>query len=319
MLKQMTESQPVVIEKAQLKEKGKRMKWSQLPLHLMILPGLLLIIVYSYGPMLGAIIAFQDFNPARGIFDSKWTGLENFRYVMALPGSFQVIWNTLIIAVMKIVIGLLVPIVIALLLNEIRKETFKRSVQTLIYLPHFLSWIILGGVLIDILSPTSGIVNQVLNWFGIDSIYFLGNNTWFRPVLVISDVWKEFGFNTIVYLAALTGINPSLYEAAVIDGANRWKQTLYVTLPGMAPIIILTATLALGQVLNAGFDQVFNLYSPQVYQSGDIIDTFVYRLGIVDAQYGVATAVGLFKSVVSLILLSVSYFLAYRFANYRIF
>ncbi|WP_336773099.1 ABC transporter permease [Paenibacillus sp. MMO-58] len=295
------------------------MKWSQLPLHLMILPGLLLIIVYSYGPMLGAIIAFQDFNPARGIFDSKWTGLENFRYVMALPGSFQVIWNTLIIAVMKIVIGLLVPIVIALLLNEIRKETFKRSVQTLIYLPHFLSWIILGGVLIDILSPTSGIVNQVLNWFGIDSIYFLGNNTWFRPVLVISDVWKEFGFNTIVYLAALTGINPSLYEAAVIDGANRWKQTLYVTLPGMAPIIILTATLALGQVLNAGFDQVFNLYSPQVYQSGDIIDTFVYRLGIVDAQYGVATAVGLFKSVVSLILLSVSYFLAYRFANYRIF
>ncbi|MGG4145301.1 ABC transporter permease subunit [Paenibacillus algorifonticola] len=285
----------------------------------MILPGLLLIIVYSYGPMLGAIIAFQDFNPARGIFDSKWTGLENFRYVMALPGSFQVIWNTLIIAVMKIVIGLLVPIVVALLLNEIRKETFKRSVQTLIYLPHFLSWIILGGVLIDILSPTSGIVNQVLNWFGIDSIYFLGNNTWFRPVLVISDVWKEFGFNTIVYLAALTGINPSLYEAAVIDGANRWKQTLYVTLPGMAPIIILTATLALGQVLNAGFDQVFNLYSPQVYQSGDIIDTFVYRLGIVDAQYGVATAVGLFKSVVSLILLSVSYFLAYRFANYRIF
>lgn len=319
MLKQMTESQPVVIEKAQLKEKGKRLKWSQLPLHLMILPGLLLIIVYSYGPMLGAIIAFQDFNPARGIFDSKWTGLENFRYVMALPGSFQVIWNTLIIAVMKIVIGLLVPIVVALLLNEIRKETFKRSVQTLIYLPHFLSWIILGGVLIDILSPTSGIVNQVLNWFGIDSIYFLGNNTWFRPVLVISDVWKEFGFNTIVYLAALTGINPSLYEAAVIDGANRWKQTLYVTLPGMAPIIILTATLALGQVLNAGFDQVFNLYSPQVYQSGDIIDTFVYRLGIVDAQYGVATAVGLFKSVVSLILLSVSYFLAYRFANYRIF
>ncbi|WP_430161005.1 ABC transporter permease [Paenibacillus algorifonticola] len=315
----MTESQPVVIEKAQLKEKGKRLKWSQLPLHLMILPGLLLIIVYSYGPMLGAIIAFQDFNPARGIFDSKWTGLENFRYVMALPGSFQVIWNTLIIAVMKIVIGLLVPIVVALLLNEIRKETFKRSVQTLIYLPHFLSWIILGGVLIDILSPTSGIVNQVLNWFGIDSIYFLGNNTWFRPVLVISDVWKEFGFNTIVYLAALTGINPSLYEAAVIDGANRWKQTLYVTLPGMAPIIILTATLALGQVLNAGFDQVFNLYSPQVYQSGDIIDTFVYRLGIVDAQYGVATAVGLFKSVVSLILLSVSYFLAYRFANYRIF
>ncbi|WP_442956470.1 ABC transporter permease [Paenibacillus sp. YIM B09110] len=297
----------------------KKTKWSQLPLHLMILPGLLLIIVYSYGPMLGSMIAFQDFNPARGIFDSEWNGLDNFRYVMDLPGTFQVVWNTLIIAVMKIVVGLIVPIAVALLLNEVRKELFKRTIQTMVYLPHFLSWIILGGVLIDILSPSQGIVNQMLNGLGIDSIYFLGSNEWFRSVLVVSDVWKEFGFNTIVYLAALTSINPSLYEAAVIDGANRWKQTLYVTLPGMAPIIILTATLALGQVLNAGFDQVFNLYSPQVYDTGDIIDTFVYRIGIVDAQYGVATAVGLFKSVVSLILLSVSYILAYRFANYRIF
>jgi len=292
---------------------------SQLPLHLMILPALILILIYSYGPMLGAIIAFQDFNPALGIFRSKWSGLENFRYVMALPGTMQVIWNTLIIAVIKIVAGLIVPIIVALLLNEVRKEMFKRTVQTMVYLPHFLSWIILGGVLIDILSPTQGIVNQFLNWLGIDSIYFLGSNDWFRPVLVMSDVWKEFGFNTIVYLAALTSINPALYEAAVIDGASRWKQTINVTLPGMAPIIVLTATLALGQVLNAGFDQVFNLYSPQVYETGDIIDTFVYRIGMVDAQYGVATAVGLFKSVVSLILLSVSYFLAYRFANYRIF
>jgi putative aldouronate transport system permease protein len=318
MLKKMTDERIEVMKSAN----GlgtKRTKWSQLPLHLMILPGLLLIMVYSYGPMLGSMIAFQDFNPARGLFDSEWNGLDNFRYVMDLPGTFQVVWNTLIIAVMKIVVGLIVPIAVALLLNEVRKELFKRTVQTMVYLPHFLSWIILGGVLIDILSPSQGIVNQMLNWLGIDSIYFLGSNEWFRSVLVVSDVWKEFGFNTIVYLAALTGINPSLYEAAVIDGANRWKQTLYVTLPGMAPIIILTATLALGQVLNAGFDQVFNLYSPQVYETGDIIDTFVYRIGIVDAQYGVATAVGLFKSVVSLILLSVSYILAYRFANYRIF
>jgi len=291
----------------------------QLPLHLMILPGLLLILVYSYGPMFGTIIAFQDFNPARGIIDSEWNGFDNFRYVMALPDTMQVIWNTLVIAVGKIIVGLIVPIVVALLLNEVRKEYFKRTVQTMIYLPHFLSWIILGGVLIDILSPTYGIVNQFLKWIGLESIYFLGSNSWFRPMLVMSDVWKEFGFNTIVYLAALTSINPTLYEAAVIDGANRWKQTLHITLPGMAPIIILTTTLALGRVLDAGFDQVFNLYSPQVYETGDIIDTFVYRLGIVDAQYGVATAVGLFKSVVALILLSTSYFLAYRFANYRIF
>ncbi|WP_083655723.1 sugar ABC transporter permease [Paenibacillus sp. FSL H7-0326] len=318
MLNKVTENRIAIVESAVRTEKKRAWKF-QLPLHLMILPGLLLILVYSYGPMLGAVIAFQDFNPARGIFDSEWSGLENIRYVMTLPGSFQIIWNTLIIAVMKIVVGLIVPVVVALLLNEVRKELFKRTVQTLVYLPHFLSWIILGGVLIDILSPSYGIVNQMLKGFGIEPIYFLGSNDWFRSVLVTSDVWKEFGFNTIVYLAALTGINPTLYEAAVIDGANRWKQTLYVTLPGMTPIIILTATLALGQVLNAGFDQVYNLYSPQVYETGDIIDTFVYRIGIVDAQYGVATAVGLFKSVVSLILLSASYFLAYRFANYRIF
>ncbi|QJD85012.1 ABC transporter permease [Cohnella herbarum] len=317
MLKHTKQESALLDPSAGIRSKSARL--SQRPLHLMILPALLLIIIYSYGPILGVVIAFQDFNPALGIFHSPFHGLENFRYVLDLPGSIQVVKNTLIIAVMKLIVGLIVPIAVALLLNEVRKELFKRSVQTLIYLPHFLSWIILGGILIDILSPSNGIVNDLLKWFGFDPVYFLGSNEWFRYVLVISDVWKEFGFNTIVYLAALTGINPALYEAAVIDGAGRWKQTLYVTLPGMAPIIILTSTLALGQVLNAGFDQVFNLYSPQVYETGDIIDTFVYRIGIVDAQYGVATAVGLFKSVVSLTLLSVSYFLAYRLANYRIF
>lgn len=295
-------------------------KWSgQLPLHLMILPGLILILIYSYGPMFGLLIAFEKYVPAKGIMGSKWVGLENFRYVMEMPESTQIIWNTVLIAMMKIVAGLIAPIITALLLNEVRKEVFKRGVQTVVYLPHFLSWIILGGILIDILSPTNGIVNQVLGWFGIKAIYFLGDNHWFRYVLVITDVWKEFGFNTIVYLAALTSISPTLYEAAIMDGAGRWKQTLHVTLPGMASIIVLLVTLSLGNVLNAGFDQVFNLYSPQVYETGDVIDTFVYRMGLVDAQYGVATAVGVFRSVVSLFSISLSYYLAYRFANYRIF
>ncbi|BBH18717.1 sugar ABC transporter permease [Paenibacillus baekrokdamisoli] len=289
------------------------------PLHLMLLPGLILVLVYSYGPMLGIVIAFQKFMPAKGVFDSKWAGLDNFRYVLELPDSSRVLWNTVIIAFLKIVIGFIVPIIVALLLNEVRKEVFKRSIQTLVYLPHFLSWIILGGILIDVLSPSSGILNQLLGWFGISPIYFLGDNSWFKPVLVITDVWKEFGFNTIVYLAALTSINPALYEAAIVDGAGRWKQTWHITMPGMLPIIVLTLTLSMGSVLNAGFDQVFNLYSPQVYESGDILDTFVYRIGLVDAQYGVATAVGLFKSIVSFVFISVSYYLAYRLANYRIF
>lgn len=291
----------------------------ELPLHLMIFPALLLILIYAYGPMLGLVMSFQKFIPARGFVDSKWVGLDNFRYLFDMPDFRRVLWNTFLISFLKIIANLVIPITFALLLNEIRKETFKRGVQTLIYLPHFLSWILLGGILIDILSPTNGIVNQILGFFHINPIYFLGDNHWFRPTIVLTDVWKEFGYNTIVYLAALTGINPSLYEAAVVDGASRWKQTLHITIPGMAPIIVLLAVLSIGNVLNAGFDQIFNLYSPAVYESGDVIDTFVYRLGLIDAQYSVATAVGLFKSAISLILISVSYVLAYRYANYRIF
>ncbi|MEF3305032.1 ABC transporter permease [Paenibacillus sp. GYB003] len=294
-------------------------KWRhELPLHLMLLPGLVILLVFSYWPMVGIAIAFQKYVPAKGLFGSEWVGLKNFLYVYNLPDTFQIVYNTIYIAVMKIVAGLIVPIAVALLLNELASEKIKRSIQTLIYLPHFLSWVILGGVLIDVLS-LKGIVNQLVGLAGIDPIYFLGDNDWFPYVLVATDTWKDFGFGTIVYLAALTGINPSLYEAAVMDGANRWKQTIHITLPGIMPVIVLMTTLSLGNVLNAGFDQVFNLYSPQVYESGDIIDTFVYRIGLIDAQYSVATAVGLFKSVVSLLLISVSYMLAYRFAGYRIF
>lgn len=314
---------PLGGEGAQLKMKirwtGQIGRMRTLPLHFMILPGLALVLIYCYGPMIGIAMAFERYIPTRGITGSEWIGLDNFRYLLDMPDSMDVLRNTIVISFMKIVVGLFVPIVVALLLNEVRKESFKRGIQTMIYLPHFLSWIILGGVLIDILSPTNGFVNDILGWFGIEPIYFLGSNNWFRVVLVTSDVWKEFGFNTIVYLAALTGINPSLYEAAIVDGANRWKQTFHVTLPGMLPIIVLLAVLSLGNVLNAGFDQVFNLYSPQVYETGDIIDTFVYRTGLVETQYGVATAAGLFKSVVSCIFVIAAYVMAYRFANYRIF
>lgn len=295
------------------------MRNERLPLHLMLMPSLAILAVYSYWPMAGIIIAFEKYIPTKGIFGSPWIGWRNFNYLFDLPDTERAIINTLLIASMKIALGLIVPMIIALLLNEVRKTAFKRTFQTLVYLPHFLSWVILGGILIDVLSPSHGIVNQILSMFGIKPIFFLGENGWFRFVLVSSDVWKEFGFNTIVYLAALTGINPSLYEAAEIDGANRLQQTLYVTVPGIMPIAILMVTLSIGNVLNAGFDQIFNLYSPPVYESGDIIDTLVYRLGILQAQYGLATAVGLLKSTVSLFLISASYYLAYRFANYRIF
>ncbi|MBP1990754.1 ABC transporter permease [Paenibacillus eucommiae] len=291
----------------------------QLPLHMMLLPGIIIVLIYSYVPMAGVVIAFQQFVPSNGLFRSEWIGFENFRYVFTMPDFYLVLKNTVFIAFMKITAGLFAPIVIAILLNEISVRWVKKSFQTLVYLPHFLSWVILGGILVDLLTPSGGLVNQFLGIFGIEPVFFLGSNDWFPFVIVISDVWKEFGFGTIIYLAAITAINPSLYEAAVIDGANRWKQTWHVTLPGMLPIVVLVATLSLGNVLNAGFDQIFNLYSPIVYESGDILDTMVYRMGLVDFQYGLATAIGTFKSLVSLLFIGVSYGLAYKLANYRIF
>ncbi len=285
----------------------------------MVLPGVLVVLVYSYIPMLGSYIAFMDFKPALGLFGSDWIGFGNFQFVFRIPGFYQVIWNTIYIAFLKMVGLIVVPVSVALLLNEIRVERAKRTIQTLIYLPYFLSWVILSGVLIDILSPSTGIVNEMLVRFGIEPIFFLGDQVWFPLTLVFSAIWKNFGFGTIIYLAALTSIDPNLYEAAEIDGAGRFRRIWSITLPGILPIIVLMTVLSLGTILNAGFEQVLNLYSPQVYKTGDIIDTFIYRLGLEQAQFGPATAVGLFKSLISFILVSLSYYLADRLVNYRIF
>lgn len=288
-------------------------------LHLMVLPAVVLVFIFSYIPMSGVIMAFQDFKASLGITGSPWVGLKHFRYMFENDYFLQITWNTLFFACSKIVMNLIVPITFALLLNEVRHMGFKKSIQTLVYLPHFLSWVILSGILIDLLAQT-GIVNQLItSLFGIKPILFLRDGDWFRFTIIVSDVWKEFGFNTIVFLAALAGINPALYEAAEVDGAGRWKQTLHITIPSLVPIAIVVATLALGNVLNANFDQVFNLYNPLIYQQGDIIDTFVYREGLLSGQFSFGTAVNLFKSMISLILIIISYRLAYKFAGYRIF
>lgn len=291
----------------------------EMPLHLMLIPGVLLVLLMSYVPMFGIVMAFQKFVPAKGVLGSPFVGLKNFEYVLSLPSTFQVLFNTVYISLMKIVFGILVPVTVALLLNEVQRMKFKRTIQTVVYLPHFLSWIVLSGILIDILSPSNGLVNDFLKLFGMESVFFLGDAKLFPYVLVATDIWKSFGYGTIVYLAALAGVDPSLYEAAIVDGASRWKQTIHVTLPSIMYIVILMTVLSLGNILNAGFDQVFNLYSPIVYETGDIIDTMVYRLGVVDAQYSAATAVGLFKSVVSFLFIAVSYKLAYKYGDYRIF
>ncbi|MFC6549410.1 ABC transporter permease [Cohnella cellulosilytica] len=290
------------------------------PLHSMVLPGLLVLLVFQYGPMPGIIMAFQDFKPYAGFTGSEWIGLDHFREIAAFSDTKQVIWNTFVIASLKIVFQLATPFVFALMLNEVAKTAFKRTVQTLVYLPHFMSWVILGGILLDILNPEGGLVTRVMvDGLGMKPVFFLGDGDWFRFVVVASDVWKEFGFGTIVFLAALAGINGELYEAAVMDGANRWKQLLHITIPLLLPMAIVVGTLSLGNILNAGFDQIFNLYNPLVYDKGDIIDTYVYRMALLNGQFSFATAVGLFKSVISFILIVIAYRLAYKFADYRIF
>lgn len=288
-------------------------------LHLMLFLPVAIIFVYSYLPMAGIVIAFQKFLPGLGFFKSPWVGWDNFEYVLQMPNIWKVIRNTVVIASLKILAGFCVPLIFSLLLNEVARSVVKRSIQTIIYLPHFLSWVLVGGLMIDLLSPSNGLVNQVIRTMGMEPIYFLGDKNWFPFILVISDVWKEFGFGTILFMAALAGVDPSLYEAAIVDGANRWKQTLYVTLPGILPISMLILILGTGNILNAGFDQVYNLYSPLVYETGDILDTLVFRIGITNAQYGWATAIGLFKSIVSCVLIIVSYRLAFKFTGYRVF
>ena len=292
----------------------------EISLYLMLIPALVLIFIYSYVPLGGLIIAFEKYDLAKGFLGSKWVGLDNFKYLLTGYRTFpSIIFNTVFIAVMKIIVRFIAPIVVAILLNEVTKIKFKRTIQTMVYLPYFISWVIIAGIMVDVLNPSGGTVNVMLEALGIKPIYFLGKPGLFPYLMVATDVWKDFGFGTIIYMAALTGIDPTMYEAATIDGANRFQRIRHITIPGIVPIMVLIGTLSLGSVLNAGFDQIFNLYNPLVYSTGDILDTFIYRIGIQQNRYDMATAVGLLRSVVSLVMVSTSYSLAYRFANYRIF
>jgi putative aldouronate transport system permease protein len=284
----------------------------------MVLPGFLWLVLFKIVPMFGIGMAFQDFWPGRGWFGSKWTGLDNFKYLFSMSSARAVIINTLIIAFAKIILNLLVPLVFALLLNEVKTPRFKRITQTIVYLPHFISWVILSSILLNIFSFT-GIVNTITGLFGVEPKVFMRDAIFARNFIIISDVWKGFGFGAIIFLATLAGISPDLYEAAAIDGAGRWRSMFSITLPGLTSTIVLLAILGLGNVLNAGFDQVFNMYNPLVYSTIDILDTYVYRMAFDQLDFALSTAAGLFKSVISFILIVGSYALAYKTTGYRIF
>jgi putative aldouronate transport system permease protein len=269
----------------------------------MFVPVVLYFVIFRYIPMYGVTIAFKDYKIRGTIMGAEWVGLENFRFLFNQPTFFRSVRNTLIISLLRLVSGFPMPIILAILLNEVRSVGFKKVTQTISYLPHFLSWVVLAGVFIPLLSPSTGPLNHIIRSLGGEPIYFMADNNWFRPVLVFTGIWKEIGWGSIIYLATIAGISPELYEAAECDGANRFHKMLYITLPSLAPAITILLILNVGQMMNAGFDQVFNLYNTVVYETGDIIDTYVYRLGLQNFRYSFATAAGLFKTVIGFTLL----------------
>lgn len=271
---------------------------------LMFVPVIVYFVIFKYIPMAGIVIAFKNYKINQGMFGSAWCGLANFTKVFATPTFARSVRNTLTISALKLLFGFPAPIILALMLNEVAHARFKKSVQTITYLPHFLSWVVLAGMFQQLLSPNNGAVNAVLrDVFGVkDSIYFLGDNRYFRGTLIVTDIWKNVGWSSILYLATIAGIDPALYEAATVDGATRWQCTRYITIPSLVSTIVVMLILNVGSIMDAGFDQVFNLYNSAVYQTGDIIDTYVYRYGLGDMKYAQATAVGLFKNVIAFVL-----------------
>lgn len=286
--------------------------WKYRVLYLLLIPELAYFLLFKYVPMIGIITAFKQYNLTLGFFDSPWVGWDNFNNFINGVYFRDIMVNTVLISFYKLVFGFTAPIVLALLLNEIKVAWFKRTVQTVTYLPHFISWVIAYGLMVALFAPGSGLVNALLKQYGFDTIAFLTDPAWARPMIVASDIWKEVGWGAILYLAALAGINPSLYEAARMDGAGRWHQLWHITLPGIRNVILILLILRMGTILDAGFDQIFIFANAFNQEKADIIDTWVYRQGIERLQIGLATAVGLFKSVISTVLVIFSNQLAKR-------
>ncbi|MEK4978838.1 ABC transporter permease subunit [Bacillus sp. FSL K6-6540] len=284
-------------------------------MYLLLIPGLVFLLLFKYTPMYGIVIAFQDFNIFGGISGSEWVGMAQFERLLQSDEFLQVLVNTLLISLYKITILFPIPIVIALMLNEVRRMFFKRTIQTIIYLPHFLSWVIISGLFLNILSPTGGIVNEIIRSFGGEPISFFTDNSLFRSLVVFTAGWKEIGWNAIVFIAAIAGIEQEQYEAAAIDGAGRIRQMWSISLPGMLPTIVLMFILRIGSLLEAGTEQILTMYNPLVYETGDVIGTYVYRMGLGQQDYSFSTAVGLFNSAVGFLLIVMGNMLSRKFLN----
>ncbi|MGG1516607.1 ABC transporter permease subunit [Paenibacillus oryzisoli] len=289
--------------------------WENKYLFIMLIPVLLYYAIFHYGPMYGVLIAFQDYKLLLGVSGSPWVGLANFKELFAGDYFLSVLGNTLVINFYKLLIGFTAPIILALMINEVSHRWFKKAVQTISYMPHFLSWIVLSGLIIEFLSPSRGPVNIVLSYFGFEPIFFITEPQWFRSILVSSDIWRNIGFSTIIFLAAIAGINPEMYESAEVDGINRLQRIWYITLPSMAPVIVIMLILATGSIINDDFEQVFNLLNAKVLDVGEVLSTYTYKEGLTKMNFSYAAAVGLFKNVVALVLVLSANQLAKRFTD----
>lgn len=284
------------------------------PYYVMALPGVIFFLMFKYVPMLGSIIAFEDYSVFKGILGSPWAGLKHFKALFNYPDFKRIFTNTLLLGLLKTVLIFPIPVILSLMLNEVKNLKMKKVIQTSIYIPYFLSWVIVGGLIFDIFG-VGGLFNNIRNAFGMDTVLAMQKETWFRPIYVISSIWKDAGWGTVVYLAAISGVDPSLYESAAMDGASRFGKMRYITFPLLVPTILTLFLLNIGSFLELGFDQVFNLLTPMTYSVGDIFDTYVYRMGIQKAQYSLTTAVGLFQSVIGLFLVMTFNKLANKFSD----
>lgn len=307
-------------QKTELKvKKKKKSLYRTRELHVMLIPAVVFTTVFAYLPIFGLVMAFQDFKPLMGFRESPFEGLKQFQYIFTMPSFRTAFVNTMIISFFKIILSILVPLILSLMLNEVTKSWFKRSVQTIVFIPYFFSWAILAGMILEIFAYDGIINNTMMHLFGMEPTAFLVSNKYFRTIIIGSDVWKGMGYNTVLLLAAITNVDPTLYEAAQVDGAGRWKQVLHVTLPSILPMVAVLTVLGLGNILNAGFEQILIMYNPTVERTVDILDTLVYRLGMTSHQYSAAAAMGLFKSVISLIFVGTSYLILYKKSDYRVF
>ncbi|MDD7255013.1 sugar ABC transporter permease [Bullifex porci] len=272
------------------------------PLYVFLLPGVIWYIMFCYKPMIGLRMAFYDYNIFRGFSGSKFVGLENFKIYMSSPDFGRTLKNTLMIAVWQMVICFPVPVILAILITEMKSKIVSKMVQTISFLPHFISTVVVCGMVVNFLSPSTGIINMILGKFGIEAKYFMVYPQYFRPIYTIMTLWQTAGFNAIVYIAALMGIDPQLYEAAIVDGAGRWRRIINITIPGIIPTVVTMFIMNIGKMVKVGYESILLLYEPSTYATADVISTYSFRMGIQNGDYGVATAAGLFEAVIALIL-----------------